>query len=152
METKIRALEEESGRYQEQLLQMSKQLAAQKEEESRLAFALSERKMLLVTNQNALADARERNALLEEDKDEKEKKRLSLKRNWTSAGIFADVGRNTPKPVQFRQRRADEVILPEGERTGPSSGKTKLGTENERVESAGGFAGRVGAEHGGLCP
>ena len=29
--------------------------------------------MLLVTNQNALADARERNALLEEDKDEKEK-------------------------------------------------------------------------------
>ena len=73
METKIRALEEESGRYQEQLLQMSKQLAAQKEEESRLAFALSERKMLLVTNQNALADARERNALLEEDKDEKKK-------------------------------------------------------------------------------
>ena len=88
METKIRALEEESGRYQEQLLQMSKQLAAQKEEESRLAFALSERKMLLVTNQNALADARERNALLEEDKDEKEKKRLSLKRELDECRDF----------------------------------------------------------------
>ena len=53
---------------------MNEQLTAQKEEEARLAFALSEQKMLLVTHQNALTDARERIVLLEEGTGEKEEK------------------------------------------------------------------------------
>ena len=73
-DTKIKEQNRENEQYQEQLLRMNEQLTAQKEEEARLAFALSEQKMLLVTHQNALTDARERIVLLEEGTGEKEEK------------------------------------------------------------------------------
>lgn len=87
-EEKIRAAEEQNGQFQEQILQISRQLAEKKEEESRMALALSEQKVLAVTRQNALTDAKERISLLEEGKDEKEQKRRLMKKELDECREF----------------------------------------------------------------
>ena len=72
--SQIDLVDREDQKRQEQLSQMAKRLAEKKEEEARLTFSLSEQRVLAVTKQNALEDARERKVLLETGKEEKKEK------------------------------------------------------------------------------
>lgn len=118
----IAFMQSEDQKSQEQILQLTKQLAEKKEEETRLAFSLSEQRVLAVTTQNALEDAKERAALLEEGKDEKREKISRLQKELEEAGQLVETLSetleglsNSAKGVQMKlsSRQEKERVLSE---------------------------------------
>ncbi len=136
--SQIESMNKEDEKSQELLSQAAKQLALKKEEEVRLGFSLSEQKVLLVTSQNALADAKERKALLEEGKDEQKEKYSRFQKEWKQTKEFLQTLSetleslsNSAKGVQMKltsRQEKEQVLSAQKERI-----ELKIKEQNQRA-------------------